>query len=162
MCFRTPLIGIRVSEPAVTASGPAIAAGATAGATAGAAAQTSAAASDPAVVHVTGPITIDVSGDAGHCAYYYPATRKGVAYSVSSKDMTGTSSTGGWDLHIQDDNGSDLSVILNTDHGSWTTTTSVHGTIHADPSLHHADFDTDVVKVIGQQHAHLTGSIDCP
>ena len=113
-------------------------------------------------VHVTGAISIDAVGSGAYCNYFYPALKQGVAYHVSSTSVTGPSSAGGWDLTISDDTGHNLSIILNTGRGSWTAGRSVVGTVHAQTNLHHADFDVDMTKVVGQQHAHLTGSIDCP
>lgn len=116
-----------------------------------------------AVVHVTGAISLNASGTGAVCNYFYPATKQGVAYSVSSAALgSSTGSAGGWDLLVSDDTGSRPSVVLNTDAGSWTGGRSIVGTVHTDPHLHHADFDLQLVKVVGQQHARLTGSIDCP
>jgi hypothetical protein len=116
-----------------------------------------------AVVRVTGAVSITATGTGAVCNYFYPATKQGVAYSVSSAALgSGTGSAGGWDLLVSDDTGSRISVVLNTGSGSFTGGRSIVGTVHADPHLHHADFDVQLVKVVGQQHARLTGSIDCP
>jgi hypothetical protein len=116
-----------------------------------------------ATIRVTGGMSISATGTGALCAYYYPSQHSGLAYSVSSTSLTaGSSSVGGWSLQVADDTGHNLGVILNTDHGSWTSTRTISGTVHANPNLHHADFSLDLVKVVGQQHAHLSGSIDCP
>jgi hypothetical protein len=116
-----------------------------------------------AVVHVSGGMTIDAQGNGGGCAYYYPSERKGFAYSASSSSLPGgTSDAGGWSMQIFNDDGHHLGVLFNTDEGSWTSTRTITGTLHADSNLHHADFDVQITKVIGQQHAQLKGSIDCP
>jgi len=112
-----------------------------------------------AVIRVSGALSIDASGSGAVCNYFYPAMKQGVAYSVSSTQL---GASGGWDLLVSDDTGHNLSVVLNTDHGSWTGGRSIVGTVHTDPHLHHADFNVQLVKVIGQQHAQLSGHIDCP
>jgi hypothetical protein len=115
------------------------------------------------VVHVTGGLTIDAQGDGGFCAYYFPSQRKGFAYSASSTDLPGgRSNAGGWSLQVFNDDGHHLGVLFNTDTGSWTSGPAITGTLHADPNLHHTDFDVQLTKVVGQQHAQLKGSIDCP
>lgn len=80
---------------------------------------------------------------------------------VSSTSLAGgTSSTGGWSLQLFNQGGV-TGIILNTDNGSWTTGSSVHGTITSDPTVMHGHADVDIVKVVGQQHAHLVATIDC-
>ena len=117
-----------------------------------------------AAIRVTGGLSITSAGKGALCNYFYPSLKQGVAYSVSSAELgSGASSAGGWSLLISDDTGHHLSVVLNTDHGgSWTAGRSIVGTVHANADLHHADFDVQLVKVVGQQHAQLTGHIDCP
>lgn len=116
-----------------------------------------------AQITVTGAITISASGTGASCAYFYPGQRQGVSYAASSTTLHGTSSTGGWNLSITNDDGHHLSVLLNTDRGSWGIPASGPvGTVHANADLHHADFDVDIHKVVSQLHAHLSGHIDCP
>jgi hypothetical protein len=112
---------------------------------------------------VTGTISASANGPGGVCAYYYPGEHKGFSYTASSKDFpNATSNVGGWSLAVQSDTGSNMLIYFNTDNGSWTGGRTVTGTVHADPNLHHVDFNVQLTKVIGQQHAQLTGSIDCP
>jgi hypothetical protein len=115
-----------------------------------------------AEVHVTGGLTLDASGSGGTCAYYLPDQHKGVNYTVSSTQLPSAGGNAGtWNLHIQDDTGSNLGVLLTTSHGSWTSGASINGTLTAGKNLKGATFDLQLTKVPGQQHAQLKGSITC-
>lgn len=117
-----------------------------------------------AAIHVIGDLQIDASGTGATCAYFYPAMKEGVTYRVSSSDLHSSGGAGSWALTLTDDTAdtSRMAINFNTDHGAWTWAAKFGGAVVADPQLHHADFDVQLVKVLGQQHARLTGHIDCP
>lgn len=91
------------------------------------------------------------------CAYYYPAMKRGVVYTVSTPDFL---------LQVSDSEGSGVGVVLlnvNGAHGaSYTNRKDMPGTIVAKLDRSQARLDVVLRTVVGANTVHVAGTITCP